>query len=92
MYSVTTDTGLTLDTGDPIDLGEALLAELTAHGAQRPISYRITRNGAPQHDGDVDVHRTDHDSAGFLRDSVQRLVDAMIIKAAYDAHALHRTS
>ena len=92
MYSVTTDTGLTHDTANPIDLGEALYAEFTAHGAQRPISYSITRDGTPQHDGTIDVHNTDHDSADFLRSSVQELVDAMIIQAAYEAHAQQKSS
>ena len=86
MYTVSTDTGLALDTVNPIDLGDALLAELTAHGGRRPISYRITRDGIPQHDGWIDVHNTHHDSADFLRGSVKELVNVMIIQAAYDMH------
>lgn len=86
MYTVSTDTGLALDTADPIDLGDALLAELTTHGGQRPIGYRITRDGTPQHDGWIDVHNTHHDSADFLRNSVKELVNVMIIQAAYDKH------
>jgi len=92
MYSVTTDTGLAFETTNPIDLGEALYVELTAHGAAQAISYSITHDGAPQHDGTIDVHSTDHDSAGFLRDSVQEVVNDMIIQAAYAAHALAKSS
>lgn len=92
MYSVTTDTGLNLDTAKPIDLGEALHAELTAHGAEGPISYSITRDGKPQHDGWIVLCSSSDGSADFTRDSVQRLVDAMIIQAAYDAHALQHRS
>lgn len=91
MYSVTTDTGLSFDTANPIDVGEALHAELTTHGAERPISYSITRDGKPQHDGWIVLSSSDG-SADFIRDSVQRLVDAMIIQAAYDAHALQHRS
>ena len=87
MYSVTTDTGLSLDTADPIDLGEALLAEFTAHGAERSITYSITRDGKPQHDGWIVLSSSSDGSADFIRASVQRLVDAMTIQAAYDAHA-----
>ena len=87
MYTVTTDTGLSFDNPDPIDLGEALLAELTAHGAHRPIAYSITRDGTPQQDGSIDVHNTDHDSTAFLTSCVKEVIDAMIIQAAYDAHA-----
>lgn len=92
MYSVTTDTGLTLDTGNPIDLGEALVAELTAHAAERPISYSITRDGAPQHDSWIDVSNNPDGSEEFIRTSVQRLVDAMIIRAAYEEHDLQKSS
>lgn len=86
MYTVTTDTGLSFDTPDPIDLGEALLAELSAHGARQPIAYRIIRDGTPQQDGSIDVHNTDHDSTAFLTSCVKEVVDALIIQAAYDEH------
>lgn len=92
MYSVTSDTGLTLDAANPIDLGEALIAELTAHAAERPISYSITSDGAPQHDSWIDVSNSPDGSEDFIRTSVQRLVDAMIIRAAYEAHALQESS
>lgn len=91
MYSVTTDTGLALDTASPIDLGEALYAELAARGAERSISYSITRDGNPQHDGWIDVSKSPDGSAEFIRTSVRELVDAMIIQAAYDAHALQKS-
>jgi hypothetical protein len=90
VYSVTTDTGLSFDAADPIDLGEALHAELTTHRAEGPISYSITRDGNPQHDGWIVLSSSSEGSADFIRDSVQRLVDAMIIQAAYDAHALQQ--
>ena len=90
MYSVTTDTGLSFDAASPIDLGEALHAELTSHGAEGPISYSITRDGKPQHDGWIVLSSSSDDSDEFIRDSVQRLVDAMIIQAAYDTHAAQR--
>ena len=90
MYNVTTDTGLTLDTASPIDLGEALVAELAAHGPKRPVSYSITLDGVPQHDSWIDVSHSPDGSKDFIRTSVQRLVDAMIIRAAYDAHALQK--
>ena len=92
MYSVTTDTGLSFDAANPIDLGEALDAELTAHGAKGPISYSITRDGKPQHDGWILLSSSSDGSQDFIRDSVQRLVEAMIIQAAYDAHALQHRS
>ncbi len=91
MYSVTTDTGLSVDTANPIDLGEALHAEFTAHGAERSISYSITRDGKPQHDGWIVVSSSTHDAEEFYRTSVQQLVDAMIIQAAYDTHAAQRS-
>lgn len=92
MYSVNSDTGLHLETASPIDLGEALIADLTAHGVQRPISYSITRDGTPQHDSWIDVSNSPDGSEEFIRTSVQRLVDAMIIRAAYEAHALQKSS
>ena len=91
MYSVTTDTGLNLDTASPIDLGEALLAEFTAHGTDRSISYSITRDGKPQHDGWIVLSSSSDGYKQFIRNSVQRVVDAMIIQAAYDAHAAQRS-
>ena len=91
MYSVTTDTGLSFDAADPIDLGEALHAELTSHGAEGSISYSITRDGKPQHDGWIVISNSTYDAGEFIRASVQRLVDAMIIQAAYDAHAAQRS-
>lgn len=75
---------------NPIDLGEALRTELTVHGGERPISYSITRDGDPQHDSWIDVSQSANDAEEFIQASVQRLVDAMIIKAAYDEYADRR--
>lgn len=59
------------------------MADLTAHSGQRPISYRVARDGTPQYDGWIDVHKTHHDSAEVLRGSVQELVIVLTVQVAY---------
>lgn len=92
MYSVTTDTGLTLDVANLIDLGEAVHAQVAAHGGERSISYTITRDGTPQYDSWIDVSTGPEGAEDFIRTSLQRLVDAIIIEAAYEAHRTQASS
>lgn len=82
MYTVSTDTGLA-DT--PIDV-ECANGRSHRPCGQRPISYRVARDGTPQYDGWIDVHKTHHVSAKVLRGSVQELVIVLTVQVAYYVH------